>query len=124
MAQFVSRGVTFVNVTPHLIVLQWGDGELFTVPSSGVVVSATPSEEAAGRHPSGAWLVRTVFRAGEADEAKLSALEAEHPGAVVLGSIIAAQAFPRRVLAMVPVLGYERVAPAEKRMRADKFTVF
>ena len=43
---------------------------------------------------------------------------------VVIGSIIAAQAYPGRVFAMTPALGYERVPPAEKRMNPDKFTVF
>ena len=59
----------------------------------------------------------------EAEEA-LARLEAENPGAIIVGGIIAAQAFPKRVLAIVPVEGFERVPPAEKRMRDDKFTVF
>lgn len=42
----------------------------------------------------------------------------------VVGSIIAAQAYPGRVVAMTPVPGFERVSPAEKRMRCDKFTTF
>ena len=40
------------------------------------------------------------------------------------GLIIAAQAYPGRVLGMCPAPGYERVAPAEKRMTAQKFTVY
>jgi len=42
---------------------------------------------------------------------------------LLIGSIIAAQSYPG-VLAMVPAPGYERVPPAEKRMRPDKFTIF
>lgn len=119
-----SRGVTFASVAPHEMRLRWPDGEEFVVPPSGVVVNAAPVEENAGLHPSGATLVRTRFVVSEAEEAKLAAVEAKHPGAVVLGSIIAAQAFPGRVLALVPVPGFERVPPAEKRMRADRFTTF
>jgi hypothetical protein len=102
----------------------WADGEEFAVPASGILVNAKVFETDAGSHPSGAVLVRTSFEVSEADSAKLTEIEAAHPGAVVLGSIIAAQAFPGRVLALTPAPGFERVPPSEKKMRADKFTTF
>lgn len=43
---------------------------------------------------------------------------------VIVGSIIAAQAYPGKVFGLTPVPGYERVAPAEKRMSSDKFVTF
>lgn len=43
---------------------------------------------------------------------------------LIVGSIIAAQAYPGEVVAMVPAPGFERMPPAEKRMRVDKFTIF
>ena len=43
---------------------------------------------------------------------------------IIIGSIIAAQAFPGRVFGMTPVPGFERVPPADKRMRNDKFVTF
>ena len=64
------------------------------------------------------------FSAFVTREKALAKLEQENPDAIIIGSIIAAQAFPGRVLAMVPAPGFERVPPAEKRMRDDKFTVF
>ena len=73
--------------------------------------------------PSGAEL-SAPLRGGPASEEALTKIERENPGAVIVGSIIAAQAFPGRVLAMIPVPGFERVPPAEKRMRDDKFTTF
>lgn len=96
----------------------------FTVEPCGTVISALPVEELAGQHSSGAELVRTRFEATPDAEAELSRLERENPGAIIVGSIIAAQAFPGRVFALVPTPGYERVIPAEKRMLPDKFTVF
>jgi len=113
-----------INVTPHPITMQNQDGEVYTVEPSGVQINARPVEEAAGTHPSGAELVRTRFEADPASEEALTRLEDENPGVVIVGSIIAAQAFPGRVFAMVPVPGFERVPPAEKRMRDDKFTTF
>jgi hypothetical protein len=113
-----------INVTPHPITMQNQDGEVYTVEPCGTLVNARPVEEAAGTHPSGAELVRTRFEADPASEEALTKLERENPGAVIVGSIVAAQAFPGRVLAMIPVPGFERVPPAEKRMRDDKFTTF
>jgi len=43
---------------------------------------------------------------------------------VVIGSIIAAQAYIGHIVRMTPAVGFERVPVAEKRMRPDKFTVF
>lgn len=119
-----AKGKIILNVTPHPVRFQNSDGDVYTVEPCGVLVNARPVEEAAGTHPSGAALVRTRFEADPASEEALARLEQENPGAVIVGSIIAAQAFPGRVFAMVPVPGFERVPPAEKRMRDDKFTTF
>jgi hypothetical protein len=113
-----------INTTPHPITMQSREGRVYTVEPCGVLVNARPVEEHSGIHPSGAELVRTRFVADPASEEALSRLEAENPGAIIIGSIIAAQVFPGRVLAMVPAPGFERVPPAEKRMRDDKFTTF
>jgi len=113
-----------INVTPHPIRFQNVDGEVYEVEPSGVLINARPVEEAAGTHPSSAELVRTRFEADPTSVKELDRLERENPGAIIVGSIIAAQAFPGRVFAMVPVPGFERVPPAEKRMRDDKFTTF
>jgi len=118
------RGKVILNVTPHPVTMVSQEGEVYTVEPCGTLINARPVEEPAGTHTSGAELVRTRFMTDPESEEALSRLEAENPGAVIIGSIIAAQAFPGRVLAMVPAPGFERVPPAEKRMRDDKFTTF
>ncbi|AEG14530.1 hypothetical protein Desku_0931 [Desulfofundulus kuznetsovii DSM 6115] len=117
------KGRRFVNTTPHQINLRDEDGVDHVVPPSGVLINARAVEEPAGERD-GVQFVRTRFVADEESVRVLDEIEALYPGAFVVGSIIAAQAFPGRVLAMIPVPGFERVPPAEKRMRADKFTVF
>ena len=119
----VIDGRTYINVTPHTITLRDSAGQDHEVPPSGVLINARPVEEPAGNR-TGIELVRTRFVADEASERAIAELERAYPGAFIVGSIIAAQAFPGRVLAMVPVPGLERVPPEQKRMRADKFTVF
>ena len=113
-----------INTTPHIVRFQNKEGRVYEVEPCGVLVNAKPVEEADGVHDSGAELVKVRFEADLASTIALACLEQKNPGAVIVGSIIAAQAFPGRVFAMVPVEGFERVPPAEKRMRDDKFTTF
>lgn len=115
------NGVRVVNVTPHSIRFQDGD-ELVEVEPSGVVINARIEEEVVKEGVP--MLVTSTFKPDKASEEALSKIEKEHPGVLVVGSVIAAQAFPGRVVGMVPVEGFERVPPEEKRMRSDKFTIF
>lgn len=114
-----------VNTTPHHItMMDIVTGEVYQVPPCGVLVNAKATEVAAGNHASGVELVKVVFTADEANTAALDKLEAENPGAVIIGSMISAQGFPGRVCAMIAAPGFERVPTDQKRMRDDKFTVF
>lgn len=114
---------TYVNTTPHPLTLRDEKGADHTVPPCGILVNARAVEEPAGERD-GVQFVSTRFVADEQSARALDEIEAIHPGAFVIGSIIAAQAFPGRVLAMVPAPGFERAPINEKRMRLDKFTVF
>lgn len=113
-----------VNVTAHNVRFQSKDGNIYEISPCGVVISATAVEEHAGTHSSGAELVRTKFIASQEMEDALARIEERHHNAIIVGSILAAQAFPGRIFGMVPVRGFERVSYAEKRMRDDKFVTF
>lgn len=119
-----SNGVAVANTTPHPI--NFLDGEqVITVPSSSdLIINASPCEEQVDE-----LLVKTIFLPTEEGTDIIKAIgEAPMPeGAtrrVIIGSIIAAQAYPGAVVGMTPAPGYERVAPAEKRMSVSKFTVY
>jgi len=116
------NGRTYVNTTLHPINLQVGD-EVVEVPPSRVVINAKP-DEIIVKEEDGIKFVKTVFVGTREGEDALEDLEFRFPGALIIGSIIAAQAYPGKVLALCPAPGFERVPPAEKRMRHDKFTVF
>ena len=116
--------VNIVNTTPHEITFRRADGTDFTVPPCGVLINANAVEAAAGQHTTGAELVRTSFEPTAEAHTTLDRLEQENPGAIIIGSIIAAQAFPGRVFGMTPAPGFERKPPAEKRMNPDKFTTY
>ena len=123
---FESVGAVVVNTTPHAIRFQDLDGSIVEVPADpSMLLNAKAVEEAVADD-----LVTTRFVGTDEGRALIGRIQAEagveYPGAKVriVGSIIAAQAYPGRVVGMTPAPGFERVAPAEKRMRPDKFTVF
>ena len=126
-----SNGVIIVNTTPHPINIQDVDGEVGIVPTS-VLINAKAVEKPVKGKP---LFVKTEFVGTEEGRKMLTKIETKfdlnYPDwkeqgkeLVIIGSVIAAQAYPGEVLAMVPVPGYERVVPDQKRMRCDKFTTY
>lgn len=100
--------------------------EVYILPPyrSDGIIYAKAIEELVRTYPGGAELVFTRFDVSANAEGRLLRIEKQNPGAIIVGSTAAAQAFPGRVLAMVPVEGFEKVPPSEKRMRDDKFITF
>jgi hypothetical protein len=118
------NGHQYINTTPHEIMFRdEATGDEFTVPKCGALINAKPVEVPA-EGTNNIELVRTIWETDETSLVELEVIEHLLPGAIVIGSIIAAQAYPGRVLAMTPCQGFERVAPAEKRMNPRKFTTF
>lgn len=121
------NGVVVVNTTPHVITIQDMNGNLLEVPTSELL-NAKPTEVPYG--DSGLF-VTTEFVGSPEGEQLIADIRNEfvetqdqNDTLVIIGSIIAAQAYPGQVSGMVPVPGYERVAPDQKRMRCDKFTMY
>ena len=119
-----SNGVAVVNTTPHPITFQDG-ADTVTVPASReLLINAVPAEQAVDD-----LLVKTSFSGSSEGMKIIDAIQGTPmpEGArrrLIVGSIIAAQAYPGLVVAMTPAPGYKRVAPAEKRMSVSKFTVY
>ncbi len=140
------NNLTVFNATPHSITFEcpdcWGegiswesdceychDGTIAVDPdeviSAEIVerVVTNPREKRGLNHIKDVEFVTPEFV--RTDEGRKLVTGAYAAGAdLIVGSIIAAQAYPGDVVAMVPALGYERVPPEEKRMRADKFTCY
>ena len=113
LSETFKNGVVVVNTTPHSVTLQDIGGTLKQVPQCGVLVNAKAVETQVND-----LYVSTSFCGNEAGQQTIAGIkrwfeEVKNPGErlVILGSIIAAQAYPGDVVAMVPVPGYERVAP-------------
>ena len=115
-----------INTTPHMIRFKDHNGNVVEIPSNpDYILNAKAIEEDLG-----SGLVTTKFIGTSEGEALIEQIqkEASEIGKYfelrIVGSIIAAQAYPRRVVGMTPYPGYERVAPAEKLMSTEKFTVY
>jgi len=54
----------------------------------------------------------------------LDQLDELYPNAIIIGSIVATQGYPGRVYGLTPYPGLERVPVEQKKMQAEKFTVF
>lgn len=122
------NGVVAINTTPHEIAIQDMNGNVLMVPTS-VLINAAPVEVP---YDDSGLFVTTEFRPTESGQDIIDSIKKEYSSLypndsnrlVIISSIIAAQAYPGQVSGMVPVPGYERVAPDQKRMRCDKFTMY
>ncbi len=131
-----------INVTPHDVTMLfckklengeckgfgcnvcYEDYEIKNIPPSGITISAKVVEKHY-KEKHGVELVTTSFEPNDESKKELKKIEEDFWGdCIIVGSIIAAQAFPERVYAMVPAPGFKRVPPEEKIVRSDKFTVF
>lgn len=121
--------VVVVNTTPHPVTFDFNSNIEVVGSDKDWLINARVEEQPVG--DSGLF-VRSNFVAAPDGWGKIEAIEEwfaatpDYQGCtlVIVGSIIAAQAYPGRVFGMTPAPGYERVAPSEKRMRVDKFTTF
>lgn len=126
-------GKIIVNVTPHPITFGTDDGGTITVPCSGIIVNAKTTERQVGDD-----LVTTEFTKSKEDIKKISRIKrwygakSQWEGATfgdgskplrIVGSIIAMNAYPGVIYGMVPLKGFERVPPDQKRMDPHKFNI-
>ena len=118
--------ILMVNTTPHPVNIQDKDGNVQIVSNNPeLLINAAASEACVSP-----FLVKTLFHGTEEGAQKIEKIEdwakENFPTdtLILVGSIIAAQAYPGKVFGLTPVPGYERVSPAEKRMNCDKFTTF
>lgn len=119
-------GKIIVNVTPHPITFGTDDRGTVSVPCSGIVVNARATEKQVADD-----LVTTTFEKSKEEIKKIAAIkkwygkmfaDSSKPLRIV-GSIIAMNAYPGVICGMVPLKGFERVPPDQKRMDPHKFNI-
>lgn len=109
------NGVTVFNATPHVIAFWEPDWNAPIEVETDVVINAHPVEKIVARDGNTTF-VHTTFVGSPKGEAR--AIQALRDGAdVVIGSIVAAQAYPGLVVGMTPAQGYERVGFVDPLLR-------
>ena len=112
-----------INTTPHPINFRNEDGGEFEVKTHCIINAGV--KEKTVKNENGIEFVKTVFVPTEEGWEQIRKIKEEFGNDVIIvGSIIAAQAYPGEIVAMTPAKGFERVPPAEKRMNPKKFTTF
>lgn len=117
-----SNGKTLVNSTPHPVRFQDANGDVVSIPNDPeYLINARVEEETVEEN--GVIFSRPTFVPTPEGAAIITRIHQEFPdGCIIIGSIVAAQAYPGEVCGMCPIPGHERVAPQDKLMRVDKFT--
>lgn len=117
--------ISVVNTTPHAVCMVSSDCSLqTTVPVSGVLINAKAVTSQVDSGISGVKYQHTSFVADQDTMDTLKAFKTQYPDVVIIGSLIAAQAYPGLVVAMVAHPDYMRVAPQDKKMLIDTYTVY
>lgn len=119
----LKNGVMIYNVTPHDLRFEDEEGNIETVPSDDVI-DATPFVSLVKQHKEYS-LNTVVFHAKMEGYRKIDAIKILYPDALIVGSLIAAQAYPGDVAAPVPVQGGRPYRSERGRnLRPDRFTIF
>ena len=119
--------IAFINTTPHPINGVFNGTEV-EIPASGYLLNATAEEEEIETN-NGIKFVKTVFNPTEKGLNFVTNLtngftkkDLEVDNIIIIGSMIAVNAY-HGVCGLTPMVGYERVAPALKKMNLNKFTI-
>ena len=119
--------IAFINTTPHAINGVF-NGKEVEIPSSGYLLNATATEEEIETN-NGIKFVKTVFNPSEKGINFVTNLtngftkkDLDVDSVIIIGSMIAVNAYPG-VCGLTPMPGFERVAPALKKMNLNKFTI-
>lgn len=123
MPTLLPNGTLVFNVTPHDLHFGFGEGdalEIVTAPSDGTL-NARPKSNEVLRN-SRYSLVTVDFAPVPGGLELIKRIRSQSADALIVGSIIAAQAYPGEVVATVPLRGGR--LRKDWIVRADRFTTF
>jgi hypothetical protein len=112
-----------INATPHDLVMVDQDGTECTLPPSGYTLKAETSSVLL-REQNGIQFFATSFSQDANTVRDLITIRNQYPDAVIVGSIVAAQAYPEDVVALITTPETIRAEPSKKRYYAYRFTTY
>lgn len=118
-------GIKLINCTTHEITFRNKAGEDVVVPASKYTLKADTIEKVIDVYDNGLTFVEPTFVPSEKGTEELNELELMYPEVdIFVGSMMSAQAYPGRVVALTPTSDTIRALPKHKRYSANKFTIF
>ena len=118
------NGTVVYNTTAHELIFWVGGNEQYVVAQPDSIINAAPQTDdvlVTSRYT----LVSVKFNPIASGWEVIERIKGEKPGALIVGSLIAAQSYPGDVVASVPYHKSNRVLPQFKKMvRSDRFTIF
>lgn len=119
---YIYRGKKFINLTTHPIVLQVNEKIDITIPPSGISIKIETDYELTEVNENNK-LFKIKYLADKNWLKILKWLKMRYSDVVLLGSILAAYAYPKLVYAVMIVKGLEKVSRNEKKGYWNKFII-
>lgn len=128
----IIKGIVYINTTQHPINMAFNDNsdEVYVIPQSGLFTNAKSIHKIVSKKcVKGIEFVETSFEKDNLVKEELDILRNMFHDrgyeVIIIGSMVAAQAYGSLVKALTPCTGYEKVnETSKKRMRLDKFIIF
>lgn len=118
----LTNGTLIVNVTPHPLHFWCEDQGVVVTAPSDAIVNAYPRTKVV-QIEKDYHFVRVEFVEREVGRKILNRLKLAHPEAVIVGSIIAAQAYRGEIVSSIPYKP-TRFDKDQKLVKYDRFTIF
>lgn len=117
--------LTIFNATPHPLNFWDPITKEVTVAKSDIIINTRPVETVVERWK-GAEFVTVAYQPEDSGTDLIRFIEAEHPNTLIVGSVLAAMAYPGEVVASIPLKGGDRLRSktASRRVCSDRFTTF
>lgn len=126
MPTTLPNGIEIVNATPHVLVFWSPDWKEEVRVESDTIINARPLTRFHSRARDNENVVFSSVQYVEKEQGReiLDDLRKEHPNAIIVGSILAAQAYPEEVCAPVPYVQKTRDRKGEQKLNPYLFTIF
>jgi len=118
------NGTVIYNVTPHPLYFQDGDSDTVHEAETDVVVNASVKTRDEVERP-GIKMVSVRYEETRSGREIINAIKEKDPEALIVGSVVAAQAYPGDVISPIPSKqGRGSIDRRKRPVRSDRFTIF
>ena len=113
------------NATPHPLNFWDSETAKVTVARPDTVINTRPVESIEGCW-NGIDFVNVTYNPEEKGLKLIDSIRLEYPDIIIVGSVLAAMAYPGEIVASIPIKGKDRLRSktSSRRVCQDRFTIF